>query len=111
MDIETRLSPRIHVTWPAVMETRQGSIAGKTKDISSVGVFILSSVEPEREQRISILIEPPGAKPIRVLGKMVWSQNFDFDGKNVFGIAIRFVAISPEDQEYIARLIEERQTG
>ena len=59
MDIETRLCPRIHVDWPAVIETSQGSIEGKTKDISSAGVFILSSVEPELDQRISILIEAP----------------------------------------------------
>ena len=110
MDIETRLCPRIHVDWPAVIETRQGSIAGKTKDISSVGVFILSSVEPELNQRISILIEPPGARSIRVIGRMVWSHDFDFDGETVFGIAVRFIAISSEDQKYIARLIEESRT-
>ena len=107
MDIETRLCPRIHVDWPAVLETRQGSIAGKTSDISVAGVFILSSAEPEIDQRISILLEPPGERSIRVIGKMVWSDNFDLDDKTVFGMAIRFIAISPEDQQHIATLVEE----
>ena len=110
MDIKTRLCPRIHVDWPAVLETRQGSIEGKTKDISSVGVFILSSVEPELDQRISILIEPPGARSIRVIGKMVWSDSFDLDDKTVFGMAIRFIAVSPEDQQYIATVVEKRRS-
>ena len=107
MDIETRLHPRIHVNWPTVIETRQGSIAGKTSDISVAGVFILSSAEPEIDQRISILLEPPGERSIRVIGKMVWSDNFDLDDKTVFGMAIRFIAISPEDQQHIATLVEE----
>jgi hypothetical protein len=106
MDIETRMHPRTHVNWPTVIETRQGSIAGKTSDISIAGVFILSSAEPELDQRISILLQPPGAKSIRVIGKMVWSDNFDLDDKIVFGMAIRFIAISPEDQQYIADLVE-----
>jgi len=110
MDIETRLNPRIPVNWPTDVRTPQGFIEVKTKDISVAGVFILSSVEPELDQRISILLEPPGARSIRVIGKMVWSVNFDLDDKTVFGMGIRFIAISPKDQQYIATLVEERQS-
>jgi len=106
MDIETRFNPRILVNWPTDVRTRQGSIEVKTKDISVNGVFILSSAEPELDQRISILLEPPGARSIRVIGKMLWSDNFDLDDQTVFGMAIRFIAISPEDQEYIATVVE-----
>ncbi len=106
MDIETRVNPRIPVNWPTDVRTRQGSIEVKTKDISVDGVFILSSAEPELEQRISILLEPPGAKSIRVVGKMVWSDNLDIDDETVFGIGIRFIAITPEDQRYIATLVK-----
>jgi hypothetical protein len=106
MDIETRMHSRTHVNWSTVIETRQGSIAGKTSDISVAGVFILSSAEPELDQRISILLEPSGARSIRVIGKMVWSDNFDLDDKTVFGMAIRFIAISLEDQQYIATVVE-----
>jgi hypothetical protein len=107
MNIETRVHPRIHVNWPAIIKTREGSITGKTSDISVDGVFILCSVEPEIDHRISILLEPPGARSIRVIGKMAWSDNFDLDDKTVFGMAIRFIAISPEDQKYIATVVGE----
>jgi len=111
MDIETRFNPRILVNWPTDVRTRQGSIEVKTKDISVNGVFILSSAEPELDQRISILLEPPGARSIRVIGKMMWSDSFDLDDQTVFGMGIRFLAISPEDQQYIATLVEERRSG
>ena len=107
MDIETRVHPRIHVNWPAIIKAREGPTTGKTSDISVDGVFILCSVEPELDHRISILLEPPGARSIRVIGKMVWSDNFDLDDKTVFGMAIRFIAISPEDQKYIATVVGE----
>ncbi|MCK5486377.1 MAG: PilZ domain-containing protein [Desulfobacterales bacterium] len=111
MDIETRVNPRIPVNWPTDVRTRQGSIEVKTKDISVDGVFILSSAEPELEQRISILLEPPGARSIRVVGKMVWSDNLDIDDETVFGMGIRFIAISPEDQRYLANLVKKRRSG
>ena len=41
-----------------------------------------------------------------MIGKMVWSDNFDLDDKTVFGMAIRFIAISLEDQQYIATVVE-----
>ena len=68
MDIETRLNPRILVNWPTDVRTRQGSIEVKTKDISVAGVFIISSAEPELDQRISIRLEPPRARDIFVIG-------------------------------------------
>ena len=111
MDIETRLNPRILVNWPTDVRTRQGSIEVKTKDISVDGVFILSSAEPELEQRISIILEPPGARSIRVVGKMVWSDNLDIDDETVFGMGIRFIAITPEDQQYIATLVGKKRSG
>ena len=85
MDIETRFNPRIPVNWPTDVKTRQGSIEVKTKDISVAGALIVSSTEPELDQRISIRLEPPRARSIRVIGKMMWSENLDIDDETVFG--------------------------
>ena len=109
MDIETRLNPRILVNWPTDVRTRQGSIEVKTKDISVTGVLIISSAEPELDQRISIRLEPPRARSIRVIGKMVWSDSLDIDDETVFGMGIRFIAIAPTDQQYIETLVEKRR--
>jgi hypothetical protein len=107
MDIETRFNPRILVNWPTDVRTRQGSIAVKTKDISADGAFIFSPQEPDLDQRFSIFLKPPGARFIRVIAETRWSGNLDIDDRTVFGMGIRFIAISPEDQRYIATLVEE----
>ena len=55
-------------------------------------------MEPELGESFKIVLEPPGAKSIPVIAKLVWSDNLDIDDKAVFGMGIRFMAISPENQ-------------
>ena len=106
MSIETRANPRIDVNWHTFIKTVQGSIAVMTRDISADGAFVFSPVKPELGQRFTIFFKPPGVKSIPVIAKMVWSGNLDIDDEKVFGMGIRFIAISPEDQQYIASLVE-----
>ena len=110
MDIETRFHPRILVDWYAFIKTFQGSISGKTKDISFDGVCIYSSMEPELGESFKIVLKPPGAKSIPVIAKLVWSDNLDMDNQAVFGMGIRFMAIAPEDRQYIATLVEQEKS-
>jgi hypothetical protein len=106
MSIETRVHPRIDVNWHTFIKTLQGSIAVKTRDISVDGALVFSPVKPELGQRFTIHLKPPGAKSIPVIAKMVWSGSLDIENESVFGIGVRFIAISPEDQRYIASLVE-----
>ena len=110
MDIETRFHPRILVNWYAFLQTFQGSITGKTRDISVDGACILSPMEPELEENFKIVLKPPGAKSIPVIAKLVWSDNLEIDDKAVFGMGIRFMAISPEDRQYIATVVEQERS-
>ena len=107
MDIETRLHPRILVNWYAFIKTFQGSITGTTRDISVDGACILSSMEPELGESFKIVLKPPGAKSIPVIAKLVWSDNVDIDDKTVFGMGVRFMALSPEDRQYITSVVEQ----
>jgi len=106
MDIETRLHPRISVNWHAFIKTFQGSIAVKAKDISVDGACILYLADLELEQRLSIFLKPPGTKSIRVIGETVWSDKFSLGNREELRIGIRFLAISPKDQQYITDLVE-----
>ena len=110
MDIETRLHPRILIDWYTFIKTFQGSITGKTKDISVDGACIYSPMEPELGQSFTIVLKPPGTKSIPVIAKLVWSDNLDIDGKAAFGMGIRFMALSPEDRQYIATLVERKSS-
>ena len=63
-------------------------------------------MEPELGESFKIVLKPPGAKSIPVIARLVWSDNLNIDGKAVFGMGSRFMAISPENQQYIATLVE-----
>ena len=110
MDIETRFHPRIFVDWYAFIKTFQGSVTGKTKEISVDGVCIFSPMEPEQGESFKIVLKPPEARSIPVIAKLVWSDKLEIDDKAVFGMGIRFMAIAPEDRQYIATVVEQERS-
>ena len=109
MGIERRLHPRILVKWPAVVETPQGSTEGETKDISVDGVFIFCAEEPEIGENFPIVLKPSEQRTISVVGAKIWSGSFTIDNREVFGMGVQFIQISPEDRNYIAVLVEKEQ--
>ena len=109
MGIERRFYPRILVTWPVTLQNVQGSIEGETKDISVDGVFIFCSKKPEFGETFPILLKPSEERSILVVGKRVWSDIFHMDNRSIFGMGVQFMLISPEDQQYIASLVEKER--
>jgi c-di-GMP-binding flagellar brake protein YcgR len=106
LDIETRLHPRTPVDWHAFIKTFQGSISVKTRDVSVDGACILCPADLELEKRFSIFLKPPRAKPIRVIAETVWSDKFNPENREVFRMGMRFLAISPEDQQFLESFVE-----
>jgi PilZ domain len=111
MSIERRLHPRILMNWPATLHNVQGSIEGETKDISVDGVFIFLSEKPKVGVNFPILLKPSDGRSISLVGKKVWSSTFSIDNRPVFGMGVRFIHLSPEDQQYIASLVEKESRG
>ena len=111
MTIEKRLHPRIPANWPVTLHNVQGSIEGETKDISVDGVFIFLSEKPEFGVNFPILLKPSEERSISVVGKRVWSGTFNIDNRPVFGMGVRFIHLSPEDQQYIASVVEKESRG
>ena len=111
MSIERRLHPRILVNWPATLHNVQGSIEGETKDISVDGVFIFLSEKPKVGVNFPILLKPSDGRSISLVGKKVWSSTFSIDNRPVFGMGVRFIHLSPEDQQYIASLVAKESRG
>ena len=106
MDIETRLHPRTSVDWHAFIKTLQGSITVKTRDISADGACILYPANLELEKRFSIFLKPPRTKPIHVIAETVWSDKFNLENREVFRMGLRFLAISPEDRQFLETFVE-----
>ena len=111
MSIEKRLHPRIPVNWPVVILTPKGAIKGETRNISVGGVFIFLSEKPEFGVNFPMLLKPSEERSISVVGKRVWSDTFNIDNRPVFGMGVRFIHLSPEDQQYIASLVEKESRG
>ena len=109
MSIERRLHPRILVNWPATLHNVQGSIEGETKDISVDGVFIFLSEKPKFGENFPIFLKPSEERSILVDGKRAWSDIFHMDNRSIFGMGVQFMLISPEDQQYIASLVEKEK--
>jgi len=106
MDVETRLHPRISADWHAAIKTLEGSLEVKTKDISLGGACILCPVGYEFEERFSIFLKPPGAKSFRVIAETMWSDKSNPENKMMFKMGVRFLAISPEDQQFLEAFVE-----
>jgi len=105
LGVEKRRYPRVLEVWPAVVQTLQGPLEAKTRDISVGGVFIQLSQEGDLSGDLQIHLQPSEQRSISVTGRKAWSGNFNFNGKEVFsGVGIQFTDISPEDQEFITSL-------
>jgi len=105
LGVEKRRYPRVLAVWPAVVQTLQGPLEAKTRDISVGGVFIQLSKEGDLSGDLQIHLQPSEQRSISVTGRKAWSGNFNFNGKEVFsGVGIQFTDISPEDQEFINSL-------
>jgi hypothetical protein len=107
MVLGRRRHPRICVDWPAVVLTAQGSVEGRTRNISLEGVFVECSEFPEDKQ-FQIVFKPSKQRSIQVAAEKVWSGNLNFDGVLVYGgMGVRFTRISPGDRGFISDIVDE----
>jgi len=105
-NIERRKDTKIKVRWPTTVLTDDGTIEGKTRNITVEGVFMRCK-EPLRLNEIyRISIRPPNHQNIELTGKVIWS-NFDgIDGpKTAFGMGFCFVQVSDEDRHLLYDLV------
>lgn len=109
MGIETRLHPRISIDWYATVRTSEGSIEVKTINISVGGACILYPTGYEFQRHSSVLLKPPGTKPIHVVATPVWSDKSNHGNRMICKIGVRFLAISPEDERLIEALVQKEK--
>jgi hypothetical protein len=108
MVFEKRRHPRVHVRWPAIVETRRGPIEVNTRNISVGGAFIEYSERADLEDNFAIVFKPSEEQTFSVVGEKVWCGNINIDGHTTYGgLGIRFARIAFEDQEYISTLTGE----
>ena len=107
--VEKRRYPRVLAVWSAVVQTFQGPLEVKTRDISIGGVFIECPEKIDLGENFQIILKPPQGRSIEVRGRRAWSGNINFNGGSTYGgMGVQFTALSPEDRNYISTLIENK---
>ncbi len=108
MAVERRRHPRISVSWPTVVRTRQGFIDAQSRDISEGGAFIEYAEELKLGDDFQIVFKPTQDRHIVVTCEKTWCGNININGKETYsGMGVRFVKISVADREFLSTLVSE----
>lgn len=112
---EKRENVRTGIVWPVSFETSNGSIQGKTKDISLSGAFIVCDKPLPLKEVFSLTLNIPGQEPLRLNSEVVWSNaNVPEERIITRGMGVRFLSISEQDRkvlnEAIASFMEKDET-
>ncbi|MGD8685845.1 MAG: PilZ domain-containing protein [Syntrophobacterales bacterium] len=105
--IERRQHPRAVVSWPVIIKSSRGLMAGETKDVSYTGAFI-SCREPLKpnevlEMSISVSLLSPR---VQAIAEVVWSNPTSADEEiKPRGMGVRFTKIDTTDHEMISALV------
>ncbi|MGD8254468.1 MAG: PilZ domain-containing protein [Syntrophobacterales bacterium] len=105
--IERRQHPRAVVSWPVIIKSSRGLMAGETKDVSYTGAFI-SCREPLKpnevlEMSISVSLLSPR---VQAIAEVVWSNPTSSDEEiKPRGMGVRFTKIDTTDHEMISALV------
>ena len=104
--IDKRKYPRIEVRWPVVLTDNQGNIEAETKNISVNGVFIESNQKLRLVETYQLSIKPPDHQPIKVTGKVIWSDSYVKTSKDIiYGFGIGFLEINDKDWSFLAHMV------
>jgi len=104
--LEMREAKRAGVTWPVTIESAEGILKGETVNVSIGGAFICCQKLPALEKTFRLTINPPQHQPLKTTAEVVWS-NFNVPESEIVkrGMGIRFLGISYEDRQFIAKII------
>ena len=104
---ERRQHPRAVVSWPVIIKTTRGFMAGETKDVSYSGAFILcrEPLNPSEVLEVSISVSLLCPR-VQATAEVIWSNlprsDEDYSTR---GMGVRFTKIAETDQELISALV------
>jgi hypothetical protein len=107
--VEKRREPRVEVNWPISVFMDNNTIEGTTKDISLNGICIQCKSPFPLEENIPISMFPPRCKPIKLVGKAVWSDSYalNMDNNNApVCIGLSFVELPARDRYILKEVID-----
>ena len=105
MGDEKREYPRAEIKWPAVIKTDQGTMDGVTSNVTPNGVFIHCQKPLKLNEIFELTIDIPNSDhTLTARAEVTWSNRWGPDDEiSPRGMGVRFVKISGEAQNFIAR--------
>ena len=100
---QKRLSFRIKVEWPVIIETAGGSLEGKTRDISAGGAHFRCTEQLDLNEPIHVTLKAPDREPLKVTAIVIWSDSKNESNRPRI-IGVKFTEISGEDRHYIEQV-------
>jgi len=98
--IERRMFQRAEIKWPVTMQTSQGLIEGKSRNLGAGGAYIYCHQTPKSSELIGLTIKPPDRPSLQITAEVLWK------GKVVPpGIGVRFVEISEDDSQFLYNVV------
>jgi hypothetical protein len=96
-DKDRRTYPRAEIRRPVTIESAQGTIEAKLRNLGIGGAYIHCDKTPEPGERIVLTIRPPESSALEVIAEVIWA------GKVLaLGMGVRFVEMSDEDRQFIS---------
>ena len=104
-DAERRRDLRAQLKWRVLAKEKGAVIDGVTKDISPSGAYICCARPLRLSEVFDMVIEAPN-KQLKAKAEVVWSNIYGPDDEiNPRGMGVRFLKISSEDRQEIAKEI------
>ena len=101
-DTERRIYPRAEIRWPVVIKTSEDTIEAKLRNLGVGGAYIHCDRAPEPGEVVTLTLKPPSGPSLEITAEVVWA------GKVLaLGMGVRFVEISDEDRQFIAKTISD----
>ena len=102
-----RQHDRIDVSWDVDCETEDTFLYASIKNVSELGIFVLTREPLEVGTRIMLRFSPPGSdEPFDLQGTVQWVNPVRVLSENRNpGMGILFVDITPEDRERLVATV------
>lgn len=105
---EKRERSRLTVSWQASMETPQGTIQVKLKNISHSGAFVVCPEPMALNEKVKMVIEAPNLDPFPLQAEVIWSNIHVPEDRIVHrGMGIRFVENTEEERSRLRQALQE----
>ena len=99
---ERRTYPRAEIRWPVTIESGQGTIEAKLRNLGIGGAYIHCDETAEAGETTTLIIRPPQASAFKIIAEVIWA------GKVLaLGMGVRFLEISDEDRQFVSDTVSQ----